>query len=261
MRAVKKADSIDTARKIVRAIVDDPETTLCVKAFYKGLKAHGGGKGKPQGKATFLTRQEAPFNVYVVRLLADGREHHVLITYPTHRCYENGVVEPIPWTAEKLMDAMQRTLREVRASYGGDWWLEIKEPKPDPAPEIGKRALSGRQVSAALADKLQAPAEEAPDGRKVQDMIERMKAADARSVKGSTESLFKPQEPETGPGVPLGGDKPAQVKPEPLPTAIEAGRDMVERIKTEDRPKGKLPEKVSGYPFDPEHDEELQGDL
>jgi hypothetical protein len=259
MRAVKKADSIDTARKIVRAIVDDPETTLCVKAFYKGLRQSGASL-RPEGEYSFIIG-EGEFEVFAVTTLALGRLWRKKLTYPTHRRYENGTVTPIPWTAENLMDAMQSTLRFIRETYGGDWWLEIKNPEPELVPEIGGQALSGRSVASALADKLEVPPEPAPDGRRVAAMIEAMKAADTRSTQEHTRSLPEPREAKTGPGVPLEGDRPTQTKLGALNDTLEAGRDMVKRVQEGERPKGKLPEKVSGQPFDPKHDKELQDEF
>jgi len=195
-RAVLKAGDVTLARRIVQEIADDPEATLNVKAFYRRLKASG--QGRPEGKATFAVRDGGEFVVCAVATWPDGAPWWTMpIKYPTHRRYDNGVLVAIPWTADKLMEAMQPILREIRSAYGGEWFLKIEQAKPEPEPEFNRKRVPRPELKST-------PKPEPPDGRKVKEMVDRMMAEDRRR---------------------------------------------------------KLPEKATGYRFDPDNDPELQGDI
>ena len=77
-----------------------------------------------------------PFEVYAVGK-DDGqkpRGWRSRICYPVWRQTGTAPKERIPWTVESLQDFLQTTLRRYRNAYGGDWYLDIREPQRLKAP-------------------------------------------------------------------------------------------------------------------------------
>lgn len=154
-RAIWKAGSIDTARQIVRGIVDEPETSLSVKTFYRSLRASGKAAATSRDGVKYHLRystgdEREPFRAYAVR---QGERPWVMaLSYPVARLYADGVVVPIDWTAESLRQAMCRAAQDVKRSCGGEWILEIAENKPDADGEVRRRWVPKPQLRSVPAE-------------------------------------------------------------------------------------------------------------
>jgi len=91
---------------------------------------------------------EGEFGVFAVCL---AKSWEMRLSYPTARVFKSGLKEQAQWTEELLMDAMQGTLRRIRATYGGEWFLRIAHAEHEPYSgdrPVGSRAEAERLVLA-----------------------------------------------------------------------------------------------------------------
>jgi len=109
------------------------------------------------GKFRLIYAKDEPYEVWIVKV--NESSLHKRFSYPTHRVYEDGTVQAIHWTPERLHDAMQPMLRRYGQQYGADWCLEIREPTPEPSPENLIRMRTDRLVArvAAALPKVEMP--------------------------------------------------------------------------------------------------------
>lgn len=217
VRAILRCGDIGVARQIVRELADDPdENWLSTKGFYRRLNKLSQEQDEPQGKADFVYG-DGEFDVVATCPRIGLPDICIPLAYPTARRFGNGVIRAIPWTEDRLRDAMQHTFRGIRATYGGDWILSIWQAQrlsgcsdreigarekaeamilagPDTP---GRRWLLGHQSQ----DLVNAVAAEIPsvqaigDGGAVatREMIERLRAMPA-ATEGP--KVFDPEDPE-----------------------------------------------------------------
>lgn len=223
IRAVMKSGVIETAREIIRDLADDPEETwLSTKGFYRRLHDRNREKDRPEGKAEYVYGDGA-FEVVAVCPRVDLPDICLRIGYPTASRFSNGVLRGIDWTEDLLMNAMQKPLREIRNTYGGDWILNVWKAKPafpnlDRDPEARGKA-----------EKIILAGPNTPGRR----WLEKQKEPTAQAV---------------------ASDLP-EVKA-PVSYAQVAPKDMIERLRA-------LPNGSSTGPikFDPDNDPELQDEF
>lgn len=78
-----------------------------------------------------------PYLVFAVR--EGDSPWAMFLSYPVARLYDDGTVLAVPWTFERLQDALFPTMTRVRACYGGDWHLEIRNNTPADLADVRKR--------------------------------------------------------------------------------------------------------------------------
>ncbi len=131
IRAVGRAGSIETARQIIRAIVDDPEATLTIKAFCRQLP-----RSIPVGEARLVWREDCPLEAWLFKV-GDPRMRQRLC-FATHRVFKDGTLAAIPWTAEQLIEHLSPWVQ----SRCHGWVLDIRQAKPiDTTPYRGPSPL------------------------------------------------------------------------------------------------------------------------
>lgn len=93
---------------------------------------------------------DGAFEVYAVRP-ADSTydEWRMRLHYPTAGVSASGTLQPACWTAETLMDALQRTLRTIKWGNRGEWVLVVRNAEVPPE-------YSGRGSMAAAEQAIQA---------------------------------------------------------------------------------------------------------
>lgn len=199
VRAVWKAGEIETARQIIREIVDDPETTLNVKNFYRRLKSR---RTPTAGRETL-----APAYDPYVRCLEAPRDHP---TWENRQWFvmggvEGGDLEPFrraeAGNKQHVADWAQMAARHFQSVYGGQWCGVVREAVNDPddnptspgqrkanaerqildGPDTpGRRWLKRHQgqsgVTALAAGLKTVPPTEKPNVVATKDMIDRLKA-------------------------------------------------------------------------------------
>ncbi len=171
--AVVRGCDATKARQIVQQIATDPdEQFLTPKAFNKRIRAEQ-AQSNPGGKFRYGYAVNEPFQVWIVK--QSDWKVRIPLSYPTRRIYDNGTVQAIDWTWERLHDAMLPYLQRHQHQYGGDWVLEIKEPAPEPSvAELVK--MRGDRIVARLAaalPKVEMPKKPAPPTRAMLEEIGR----------------------------------------------------------------------------------------
>ncbi len=81
------------------------------------------GKGRP-----FCRPEQEPFRVFVSETQArpGRRRWRCRWRYSTHRHYPNGVVQPIDWTSEQLIESFQSVARGMSRFYRRAFVIEIE---------------------------------------------------------------------------------------------------------------------------------------
>lgn len=115
-------------------------------------------QGEPKGKYDFIYGTDGEFDVVASCPRCDGRpDFCVRLAYPTARRYENGVVRSIPWTEDRLREAMQSPFRTIRGMYSGDWILSIWRATPSLSRPIDRDAGARAQAEERILSGIDTP--------------------------------------------------------------------------------------------------------
>lgn len=93
-----------------------------IQTVYEQHTADGKARA---GRPRFLYGDDGEFEALAVCPREGLPDIVHTLSYPTARQWPDGQVSCIPWTEDRLRDALAPTMRRLRGIYGGEWILLI----------------------------------------------------------------------------------------------------------------------------------------
>jgi hypothetical protein len=93
-----------------------------IQAVYEQHTSEGKARA---GRPRFLYGDDGEFEALAVCPRADLPDLVHRVNYPTAKQWPDGQVAHVPWTQDRLRDALAPTMRRIRGIYGGEWILLI----------------------------------------------------------------------------------------------------------------------------------------